>query len=74
MVLSAKDNSYAEVARITHNFQNVIGKGRYGVVYQGHLSDGAKVAVKVISNSNIQGSRVFQTEASFSKELCYSDF
>ena len=45
MVLSAKDKSYSEVARVTHNFQNVIGKGQSGVVYQGHLRDGTKVAI-----------------------------
>ena len=67
MILSSKDKSYTEVARITDNFRLVIGSGGSGTVYLGHLSDGTDVAVKVKSISSGQGFRVFETEVSCSK-------
>ena len=67
MILSSKDKSYTEVARITDNFQHLIGRGGSGTVYLGHLSDGTNVAVKVMSISSGPGFREFQTEVSFSK-------
>ncbi|KAJ9692166.1 hypothetical protein PVL29_011305 [Vitis rotundifolia] len=59
---TVKSYSYSEVARITNNFQQVIGCGPFGSVYLGYLSDGTEVAVKLLSSS-IRGSREFQTEA-----------
>ena len=53
---------YSEVARITNNFQQVIGCGGFGSVYLGYLSDGTEVAVKLLSSS-IRGSQEFQTQA-----------
>ncbi|KAL6335715.1 hypothetical protein AAG906_039478 [Vitis piasezkii] len=38
----AKDKSYSEVARITNNFQQVIGCGAFASVYLGYLSDGTE--------------------------------
>ena len=67
MILSSKDKSYTEVARITDNFQLVIGSGGLGTVYLGHLSDGTDVAVKVMSISSEQGFREFKAEVIFSK-------
>ena len=66
MIFSAKDKSYSEVARITNNFQQVIGCGAFASVYLGYLSDGTEVAVKLLSSST-RGSQDLQTEASF----CY---
>ena len=65
MIFSAKDKSYSEVARITNNFQQVIGCGAFASVYLGYLSDGTEVAVKLRSSSN-RGFQSFQNEASFS--------
>ena len=67
MIFSAnvKCYRYSEVARITNNFQQVIGCGGFGSVYLGYLSDGTEVAVKLLSSS-IRGSQEFQTQASFS--------
>ncbi|KAG6727770.1 hypothetical protein I3842_02G141300 [Carya illinoinensis] len=54
--------TYDEVLRITNNFQTIIGKGGFGTVYHGLLSDGTQVAVKMLSPSSTQGSNEFLTE------------
>ncbi|KAF5931981.1 hypothetical protein HYC85_028152 [Camellia sinensis] len=55
--------SYSEVVRITNKFERVIGKGGFGTVYLGYLSDGTEVAVKMLSRLSSQGSEQFWTEA-----------
>lgn len=67
--------TYDEVSSITNNFNKVIGKGGFGIVYLGSLEDGAKIAVKMIkdslstipnvtssSSSSTRASKEFQTE------------
>ncbi|XP_035539223.1 putative leucine-rich repeat receptor-like serine/threonine-protein kinase At2g19230 [Juglans regia] len=54
--------TYNEVLNITNNFQTIIGKGGFGTVYHGLLSDGTQVAVKMLSPSSTQGSDEFLTE------------
>ncbi|KAJ9692165.1 hypothetical protein PVL29_011304 [Vitis rotundifolia] len=58
----AKDKSYSEVARITNNFQQVLGCGAFASVYLGYLSDSTEVVVKLLSSST-RGSQDLQTEA-----------
>ncbi|XP_048422897.1 probable LRR receptor-like serine/threonine-protein kinase At4g29180 [Pyrus x bretschneideri] len=41
--------TYDEVLEITENFQIDIGKGGFGIVYNGYLKDGTQVAVKIFS-------------------------
>ena len=53
---------YADVLRITNNFERVIGKGGFGTVYHGHVGD-TQVAVKMLSRSSVQGYQQFQSEA-----------
>ncbi|CAG7898529.1 unnamed protein product [Brassica rapa] len=66
--------TYSEVSSITNNFNKVIGKGGYGIVYLGFLEDGTKIAVKMIkdysstipkgsSSSSSRASKEFQVEA-----------
>ncbi|XP_019077601.2 putative leucine-rich repeat receptor-like serine/threonine-protein kinase At2g19230 [Vitis vinifera] len=55
--------SYSEVKRITNNFGEVIGKGGSGLVYNGRLSNGIKVAVKKLSPSLNLAFEQFQNEA-----------
>ncbi|KAK7245498.1 hypothetical protein RIF29_40344 [Crotalaria pallida] len=55
--------TYSEVLDITNNFEMVIGKGGFGIVYSGKMKDGRQVAVKMLSPSSSQGSTEFQTEA-----------
>ncbi|KAJ4950066.1 hypothetical protein NE237_026898 [Protea cynaroides] len=53
-----------ELEKATSNFsqKNLIGKGGFGVVYKGILSDGTAVAVKKISESDFQGDTEFCNE------------
>jgi len=46
---------------MTNNFQVVIGKGGFGVVYQGCLNN-EQAAIKVLSHSSAQGYKEFKTE------------
>ncbi|XP_056855063.1 probable LRR receptor-like serine/threonine-protein kinase At4g29180 [Raphanus sativus] len=68
--------TYDEVSSITNNFNKVIGKGGFGIVYLGSLEDGTKIAVKMIkdslstipngtssSSSSTRASKEFQVEA-----------
>ncbi|KAM3699578.1 hypothetical protein ACB098_05G035800 [Castanea mollissima] len=53
--------SYADLVRITNNFETVLGKGGSGQVYLGCIDD-TQVAVKVLSLSSVQGYQQFQAE------------
>lgn len=56
---------FRELQSATNNFssKNIIGKGGFGIVYKGHLSDGTVVAVKRLRDGNAIGGEIqFQTE------------
>ncbi|XP_058180840.1 probable LRR receptor-like serine/threonine-protein kinase At1g05700 isoform X3 [Rhododendron vialii] len=62
----------SELMTITNNFEELLGKGAFGSVYAGHLTDNTKVvAVKMLSLSSTHegskqfrdGCKQFQTEA-----------
>ncbi|KAK4267377.1 hypothetical protein QN277_024164 [Acacia crassicarpa] len=55
--------SQAEVHDITNDYATEIGAGGFGKVYLGRLKDGTQVAVKLLSNSSLQGFKEFQSEA-----------
>jgi predicted Ser/Thr protein kinase len=52
---------YKELRVITDDFRNVIGKGGFGLVYSGKL-DGTPVAVKMRSQTSLQGNAEFLAE------------
>ncbi|XP_060672566.1 LRR receptor-like serine/threonine-protein kinase IOS1 [Ziziphus jujuba] len=54
--------TYSEVLKMTSNFERVLGKGGFGMVYHGVLTDGTEVAVKMLSPSSVQGYQQFQAE------------
>ncbi|XP_056843712.1 probable LRR receptor-like serine/threonine-protein kinase At2g28960 isoform X1 [Raphanus sativus] len=54
--------TYSEVEELTDNFKRVLGEGGFGVVYHGSLSDTEPVAVKVLSESSVQGYKEFKAE------------
>ncbi|KAL0710916.1 hypothetical protein Bca4012_017894 [Brassica carinata] len=47
--------TYGQVKRITKSFAEVVGRGGFGIVYRGTLSDGRMVAVKVLKDSKGNG-------------------
>ncbi|XP_074573956.1 putative leucine-rich repeat receptor-like serine/threonine-protein kinase At2g19230 [Curcuma longa] len=55
--------TYMELQNITNNFQKILGKGGFGSVFHGHLEDGTQVAVKMLSQSSLQGTKEFLAEA-----------
>ncbi|VVB11128.1 unnamed protein product [Arabis nemorensis] len=65
--------TYNEVSSITKNFNKVIGKGGFGIVYLGSLEDGTEIAVKMMKDpsstkpqlpsSSSPASKEFQVEA-----------
>jgi hypothetical protein len=66
--------SYKELKRITNNFDTVVGRGGFGLVYAGRLENGASVAVKMRSETSSQGNTEFLAEVhvQFSKlEVVY---
>ncbi|THF99604.1 hypothetical protein TEA_004049 [Camellia sinensis var. sinensis] len=42
--------SYADIKKITNQFQDKVGQGGYGIVYKGKLSNDVHVAVKILNN------------------------
>ncbi|CAH8297290.1 unnamed protein product [Eruca vesicaria subsp. sativa] len=54
--------TYSEVIQMTNNFQRVLGKGGFGMVYHGTVNGSDQVAVKVFSQSSAQGYKEFKAE------------
>jgi LRR receptor-like serine/threonine-protein kinase FLS2 len=63
--------SYQELYRATNGFieANLLGKGNFGSVYKGILSDGMLVAVKVFNLQNDQVVKSFKTECNILKNV-----
>ncbi|KAL5230992.1 hypothetical protein ABZP36_029768 [Zizania latifolia] len=61
--LQNRQFTYKELEVITKNFQLLLGRGGFGLVYDGFLKDGTHVAVKLKSESSNQGFDEFLTEA-----------
>lgn len=62
MQLENRQFTYRDLEVITNNFQQVLGRGGFGSVFDGILEDGTQVAVKLQSESSSQGVREFLTE------------
>ncbi|KAJ4911033.1 putative LRR receptor-like serine/threonine-protein kinase [Raphanus sativus] len=54
--------TYSEVIKMTNNFQRVLGKGGFGMVYHGSINGSEQVAVKLLSQSSTQGYKEFKAE------------
>lgn len=52
---------------MTNNFERVLGKGGFGMVYHGSVNGTEQVAVKMLSHSSSQGYKEFKAEVHFSK-------
>ncbi|KAL2936505.1 hypothetical protein RDABS01_034081 [Bienertia sinuspersici] len=55
--------TYSDLMNMTSNFQNIIGEGGSGTVYNGCLRDGTPVAVKMLNPSSALSLNLFCTEA-----------
>ena len=55
---------YEDLTKATKNFSKsrFLGKGGYGSVYKGTLSDGQLVAVKQLNSGSVQGEKEFLAE------------
>lgn len=47
---------------MTNNFQRILGKGGFGIVYHGFVNGSEQVAVKMLSHSSSQGYKQFKAE------------
>lgn len=66
-LIPLKRYSYAQLKKITNSFVEVVGKGGFGTVYKGTLSDGRSVAVKLLKDSKANGEDFMNEVASMSK-------
>ncbi|XP_013617106.1 PREDICTED: probable receptor-like protein kinase At1g67000 [Brassica oleracea var. oleracea] len=51
-LIPLKHYTYAQVKRITKSFAEVVGRGGFGIVYRGTLSDGRMVAVRDVKRGS----------------------
>lgn len=54
---------------MTNNFEKILGKGGFGIVYYGSVNGTEKVAVKMLSHSSAQGYKQFKAEVNIPKPL-----
>lgn len=59
---AARVFTYKEIKAATNNFKEVLGRGSFGCVYLGKLSDGKMVAVKVRFDKSQLGADSFINE------------
>lgn len=61
--------TYSQVVEATQKFQTSLGEGGFGVVYEGELANGTKIAVKELKLSNMSVSDRQRIERSFAIEV-----
>ncbi|KAJ4899327.1 putative LRR receptor-like serine/threonine-protein kinase [Raphanus sativus] len=66
--------TYSEVSSITNNFDKVIGKGGFGIVYLGSLEDGTEIAVKMINDSSFGKNKGSSSSSSSSSSKVSKEF
>ncbi|XP_049385691.1 rust resistance kinase Lr10-like [Solanum stenotomum] len=59
--------TYADIKKITNQFQEILGEGAYGIVYKGTLSNEIHVAVKVLNDSEGNGEEFINEVAAMGK-------
>ncbi|XP_017247608.1 LEAF RUST 10 DISEASE-RESISTANCE LOCUS RECEPTOR-LIKE PROTEIN KINASE-like 2.1 isoform X2 [Daucus carota subsp. sativus] len=58
---------YSTIKKVTNSFKDELGKGGYGTVYRGRLSDGRVVAVKVLNATKGNGEEFINEVASIGR-------
>ena len=66
--------TYVELKLITNDFQSIIGKGGFGIVYHGKLENGDEVAVKVLMETSMAESKDFLPEVYHETNMAESFF
>ncbi|EOA38977.1 hypothetical protein CARUB_v10011410mg [Capsella rubella] len=61
-ITKKKRFTYAEITEMTNNFERVLGKGGFGMVYHGYVNGTEPVAVKVLSHASKHGHKQFKAE------------
>ncbi|KFK35822.1 hypothetical protein AALP_AA4G041700 [Arabis alpina] len=64
--------TYIDVVKITNNFERVLGRGGFGVVYYGVL-DNEPVAVKILTESTALGYKQFKAEVELLLRVHHKD-
>ncbi|CAN8321492.1 unnamed protein product [Cochlearia groenlandica] len=62
IITKNRNFTYAQVIEMTNNFERVLGKGGFGIVYYGSVNGTEEVAVKMLSHSSSQGYKQFKAE------------
>lgn len=65
----AQRYSYAEITAATNDFEKEIGKGGFGLVHYGRLSNGKEVAIKTLDSKSGQGAHEFTNEVRFDSQI-----
>ncbi|GLT64168.1 hypothetical protein SLA2020_366760 [Shorea laevis] len=59
-----REFTYADILKITNNFERILGKGGFGKVHHGYI-DGSQVAVKMLSQLSFKGMSNFKRRLTF---------
>ncbi|XP_071739355.1 LEAF RUST 10 DISEASE-RESISTANCEUS RECEPTOR-LIKE PROTEIN KINASE-like 2.1 [Rutidosis leptorrhynchoides] len=65
--LITKRYKYVDIKKMTNSFQVLLGKGGFGTVFKGKLSDGRLVAVKILNSSKASGQEFINEVASIGR-------
>ncbi|PIN14987.1 Serine/threonine protein kinase [Handroanthus impetiginosus] len=65
--LAPRRYKYSDIKKMTNSVSEKLGKGGYGSVYKGKLSDGRVVAVKILNESKENGEDFINEVASISR-------
>ncbi|KAL8201132.1 hypothetical protein R6Q57_012471 [Mikania cordata] len=65
--LATKRYKYSDIKKMTNSFQVQLGRGGFGTVFRGKLSDGRLVAVKVLNSSRATGKEFINEVASIGR-------
>lgn len=60
--MNLRSFTYDELVRVTNDFEEELGRGSFGKVYKGALSNGVQVAVKKIERLAEDGEKEFEAE------------
>lgn len=56
---------------MTNNFERILGRGGFGMVYHGYVNGTEQVAVKVVSQGSDQGHKQFKAEVLVKHTIFY---